>query len=75
MHFKEILIIQRKSVQILFAKLCISLLEFGIEKDDDFDDLSYLCQQMKFLEDSRIKTFDPRRYRTVLDEFKLILDK
>ena len=57
-----------------FEKLIIALLEFGIEKDDDFDDFSYLWQQFKFLEDSSIKTFDPRRYRTVLDEFKHFLD-
>ena len=52
-----------------FEKLIVALLDIGIEKDEGFDDFSYDCQQLKFLEDDSIKCLDPRKHKDSLKEF------
>jgi ankyrin repeat protein len=56
-----------------FEKLVMELLNFGIDKSVDFDNFSYDCQQLKFLEADSIKPLDPRKHFSVLEEFKHLL--
>lgn len=56
-----------------FEKLIMSLLNFGIDNDEDFDVFNYDCQQLKFLEHESIKNLDPRKHFDVLSEFKHFL--
>ena len=56
-----------------FEKLIISLLKFGIENTEGFDNFSYDCQQLKFIEDDSAKILDPRKNFDILKEFKHLL--
>lgn len=57
-----------------FEKLIIALLDFGIDKEAEFDHFSYECEQLKMLEDKSVKRLDPRMHKEELKEFKHLLD-
>lgn len=57
-----------------FEKLIMSLLNFGLENTENFEEFSYDCQQLKFLEDDSVKTLDPRKHFDVMKELKHFLD-
>ncbi|CAI2359509.1 unnamed protein product [Moneuplotes crassus] len=57
-----------------FEKLVTSLLSFGLENTEGFEEFSYDCQQLKFLEDDSIKTLDPRKHFDIMNELKHFLE-